>query len=73
MRYRNKGTAMVHIIPNVPFVLSGAALVIWLITSFFVVIPVHVSTTLISVCLVYCGSYISIFTKKVTMSFIDDP
>ena len=73
MRSKNKGTTMAHIIPNIPFVLSGAALVIWLITSLFVVIPVHVSTILISVCLVYCGSYISIFTKKVTMSVVDDP
>lgn len=56
---------MVRVIPNKPFVLSLACVAIWLIASLFVVIPVHLSTMLLSVCLVYIGSYISSFTKKV--------
>lgn len=56
---------MAHIIPNKPFIFCVLALVAWQIASLFVVIPVYVSTILLSVCLVYVGSYISIFTKKV--------
>lgn len=58
---------MVRVIPNKPFILSLACVAIWLIASLFVVIPVHVSTILLSVCLVYIGSYISSFTKKVIL------
>lgn len=56
---------MVRVIPNKPFIAAIVCVVAWLISSLFVVIPVHVSTILLSVCLVYIGSYISIFTKKV--------
>ena len=56
---------MAHIIPNKPFIFCLLALVVWQLASLIVVIPVHLSTILLSVCLVYVGSYISIFTKKV--------
>ena len=55
---------MTHIIPNKPFIISLSLVLIWLISTAFVVIPVQVSTILLSFCLVYIGSYISIFTKK---------
>lgn len=56
---------MAHVIPNKPFIFCVMTLAAWLVASLFVVIPVHLSTILLSVCLVYIGSYISIFTKKV--------
>lgn len=58
-------SVMTRIIPNKPFIAATAILLLWVVASLFIVIPVHVSTILISVCLVYIGSYISIFTKKV--------
>ena len=56
---------MTKVITNKPFIASCMVLLVWLITSLFVVLPVHLSTILVSVCLVYIGSYLSIFTKKV--------
>lgn len=56
---------MAHVIPNKPFIFCVLTLAAWLAASLFVVIPVQLSTILLSVCLVYIGSYISIFTKKV--------
>lgn len=58
-------TIMVRVIPNKPLLISLACVAAWLLIALFVVIPVHVSTILLSVCLVYIGSYVSIFTKKV--------
>ena len=58
-------SVMTRIIPNKPFIAATAILLLWVVASLFIVIPVHVSTILMSVCLVYIGSYISIFTKKV--------
>ena len=57
---------MTRVIPNKPFYAAIACLILWVLSSLFVVIPVHVSNTLLSVTLVYIGSYISVFTKKVT-------
>ena len=56
---------MTRAIPNKPFYAAIACLILWVLSSLFVVIPVHVSNTLLSVTLVYIGSYISVFTKKV--------
>ena len=56
---------MTRVIPNVPFYVAVVSLVLWTVCSLFVVIPVHPSNTLLSLTLVYIGSYVSVFTKKV--------
>ena len=56
---------MTRVIPNVPFYVAVASLLLWTVCSLFVVMPVQLSSTLISITLVYIGSYISVYTKKV--------